>query len=288
MATLRTLLLHPDPRVRDELRAHLRGEPFLQVVGEAVSAFEALTLHEAVGYAVMFVAVDLPEAVNGFELAQMLAARRARPALVFLAGDGAQAYRAFELGATDYLIWPAGAERLALTLDKLKQFKDLYRVVPPPPAEWSGEDDDSREETTVKIPLGEEEEENMIQALKQAWDVNRTPSPVIEKLPVTQDGRLMLIPYDQIMFVEAYEDYSYVHTNAQKFLTSYRLKHLEDRLTPHRFFRVHRKYLVNLDTVTEIASLPGSNFVLRTTGKTRIELPISRRRIAGLKQILGL
>jgi len=42
--------------------------------------------------------------------------------------------------------------------------------------------------------------------------------------------------------------------------------------------------------VTEIASLPGSNFMLRTTvkGKTRIELPVSRRRIAELKQILGL
>ncbi len=291
MATLRTLLLHPDPRVRAELRGLLAGEPFLQVVGEAVSAFEALTLHEALGYAVMFVSVDLPEAVSGFELAQMLAGRSMRPALVFLAQDGAQAYRAFELGATDYLIWPAPRERLAMTLDKLKQFKDLYRVVPAPPPDWSdesGEGGDASEETTVKLSLGDEEEENMIQALRQAWDVNRPTSPIIEKLPVTQDGKLMLIPYDQIMFVEAYEDYSYVHTATQKFLTSYRLKHLEDRLMPHRFFRVHRKYLVNLDTVTEIASLPGSTFVLRTTGKTRIELPISRRRIGGLKQILGL
>jgi DNA-binding LytR/AlgR family response regulator len=102
------------------------------------------------------------------------------------------------------------------------------------------------------------------------------------------DGRTLLIPYTQIIFVEAYEDYSYVHTAKQKFLTSYRLKNLEDRLRMHRFFRVHRKYLVNLDMVTEIASLPGSNFMLRTAGKTRIELPISRRRIAELKKILGL
>jgi DNA-binding LytR/AlgR family response regulator len=87
--------------------------------------------------------------------------------------------------------------------------------------------------------------------------------------------------------VEAYEDYSYVNTAAQKYLTSYRLKYLEERLAPHRFFRVHRKYLVNLDMVTEIASLPGSNFMLRTAGRTRIELPISRRRLASLKQVLG-
>ena len=51
---------------------------------------------------------------------------------------------------------------------------------------------------------------------------------------------------------------------------------------------MHRKYLVNLDQVTEIATLPGGNFMLRTAGKTRIELPIGRRRIGELKQILGL
>jgi DNA-binding LytR/AlgR family response regulator len=104
---------------------------------------------------------------------------------------------------------------------------------------------------------------------------------------VSQDGRMFLVPYGQIVFVEAYEDYSYVHTAQQKYLTSYRVKYLEERLAPHRFFRVHRKYLVNLDMVTEIASLPGSNFMLRTAGRTRIELPISRRRIASLKQVLG-
>ena len=110
----------------------------------------------------------------------------------------------------------------------------------------------------------------------------------IEKLPITQDGRTILLPYTQILFIEAYEDYSFVHTVSQKMLTSYRLKNLEERLRPHRFFRVHRKYLVNLDQVTEIATLPGGNFMLRTAGKTRIELPIGRRRIGELKQILGL
>jgi DNA-binding LytR/AlgR family response regulator len=141
----------------------------------------------------------------------------------------------------------------------------------------------------VQLPLGEEEEDRFMKALSQAWEYGTTPRPVeIEKLPITLDGRTVLIPYTQIIFVEAYEDYSYVHTAGQKFLTSYRLKVLEDRLRQYRVFRVHRKYLVNLEMVTEIASLPGSNFMLRTQGKTRIELPISRRRITELKRILGL
>lgn len=299
MAKLKTLLLHPDPLVRRDLRRALSDAGFLQVLGEAVTAFEAMELIEAIPYGALFIGLDLPGGVNGLELAQMLSGRKNKPALVFLAGSEAHAYAAFEQGATDYLLWPAPEERIQKTLAKLSEFKARFREVPMPekwseaapqtafddgpwPGDWSGE-----EGKTVSVPLEDDEQEHFLSALKQAWDTNQARTPEIEKLAVSQDGRMFLVPYGQIVFVEAYEDYSYVHTAQQKYLTSYRVKYLEERLAPHRFFRVHRKYLVNLDMVTEIASLPGSNFMLRTAGRTRIELPISRRRIASLKQVLG-
>lgn len=292
MAKLKTLLLHPDPLVRSGLRRALSGAGFLQVLGEAVTAFEALELIEAIPYGALFLSVDLPGGVSGLELAQMLSGRKNKPALVFLATAEAQAYAAFELGATDYLLWPAADERVQKTLSKLSEFKARFREVPMP-EKWAeaapqeASDWTDGDEKTVSVPLEDDEQEHFLSALKQAWDTNQARTPEIEKLAVSQDGRMFLVPYGQIVFVEAYEDYSYVHTAQQKYLTSYRVKYLEERLAPHRFFRVHRKYLVNLDMVTEIASLPGSNFMLRTAGRTRIELPISRRRIASLKQVLG-
>ena len=142
---------------------------------------------------------------------------------------------------------------------------------------------------TLQLALGDEEQDSFLSALGSAWDYTSRFRPVeIGKLAITQDGTTILVPYNEIVFVEAYEDYSYVHTSTDKYLTSYRLKVLEGRLRPHRFFRVHRKYLVNLDMVTEIASVPGGNCMLRTMGRTRIELPISRRRLGELKEILGL
>jgi len=300
MAKLKTLLLHPDPLVRRDLRRALSGANFLTVLGEAVTAFEALELIEAIPYGALFVGLDLPGGVSGMELAQMLAGRKNKPALVFLAAGEAQAFAAFELGATDYLLWPAPEDRLQKTLSKLSEFKARFREVPMP-EKWAeaapqGSSDGytsgygdwpDGDEKTVSVPLEDDEQDHFLSALKQAWDTNQARTPEIEKLAVSQDGRMYLVPYGQIVFVEAYEDYSYVHTAQQKYLTSYRVKYLEERLAPHRFFRVHRKYLVNLDMVTEIASLPGSNFMLRTAGRTRIELPISRRRIASLKQVLG-
>ncbi len=289
MPKLKTLLIHPDPEIRAALRDALEEVQFVQVLGEAVTAFEAMELLEAIPYGVFFVGTDLPGDASGIEMAQMLAGRKHKPALVFISDSEAKAYAAFELGATDYLLWPPAPGRMARTVDRLQTFKARFREVPTPTYDVDADTPETPDdEQTVQLPLPDDEQDSFLAALKTAWDQTANRRPEIEKLAVTQDGRTILIPYDQIIFVEAFEDYSYVHTANQKYLSSYRLKNLEDRLGPHRFFRVHRKYLVNLDMVTEIASMPGSNFMLRTAGRTRIELPISRRRIAELKKIIGL
>lgn len=290
MSHVKTLIVHADPSVRDGLRQILAGVDFLRVLGEAATAFEALEMLEAIPYGVFFIGPDLPGSTSGIELAQMLAGRRQRPALVFVATDESQAYKAFELGASDYLIWPITRERLELTLTRLRGLSPGFKEVQPAGAWPEGRSASAQDDQqTLQLPIEEDEEGSFISALKDAWDLTRKRKPVdIEKLPITLDGRTLLLPYPHILFVEAYEDYSFVHTAQQKFLTSYRLKNLEERLASHGFFRVHRKFLVNLEAVTEIASLPGGQFMLRTQGKTRIELPISRRRIGELKQVLGL
>jgi DNA-binding LytR/AlgR family response regulator len=288
MAKLNTLILHPDPEVRSLLREHLEGCDFLRVLGEAVSSREALALMDAIPYGVVFLGLKLEGGENGIDLAETLAGRRHKPALIFIACKEEKAFQAFELGATDYLLWPPTPERMESTFDRLRAFKAHFKEIPYP-AETTKHRGAADEEETLQLPLGDEEEESFLSALRSAWEQTASGRRMeIEKLPVTLEGKTVLVPYTQVIFVEAYEDYSYVHTASEKYLTSYRLKNLEDRLKPYRFFRVHRKFLVNLDMVTEIASLPGGNFMLRTAGKTRIELPISRRRIAELKQILGL
>ncbi|GFM37602.1 LytR/AlgR family response regulator transcription factor [Desulfovibrio psychrotolerans] len=298
MSHLTTLLVHPDAAIRARLRAMLEPVSFVRVLGEAATGQEAQLLLDAIPYGVFFLGVSLSSPTDGLDLARLLLGRRQRPALVFLATDEQHAFAAFELEATDYLIFPCQEDRFARTVDRLRQFKTHHNLAPEPSSRWrephapvqvEHDGDYDELEETVQLPLADDEQEDFLSALKQAWDHSSRFRPVeIERLAITLEGKTMLLPYHEIIFVEAYEDYSYVHTATQKYLTSYRLKVLESRLRAHRFFRVHRKYLVNLDMVTEIASLPGSNFMLRTAGRTRIELPISRRRLAELKQVLGL
>jgi len=288
MKKLRCLLVHPDPQVRVDLRKMLSQVKGIKILGEAVSSFEALEMLESLPYDVFFLGTELEGGVSGIEMAQILNQLKSGPVLIFLAPDESLAFKGFELGATDYLLWPVTVDRLKRSIERAIQVLPQDRgvrdgqVARPLPAKANAE------EETLHLTLGEKEEELFLEALRKAWDRKQARPIEIEKLPINQDGRLLLVPYSNIVFIEAYEDYSYVHTSGEKFLTSYRLKNLEERLRRHRFFRVHRKYLVNLEMVTEIASMPGSNFMLRTAGRKKIELPISRRRIGELKQLLNL
>ncbi len=287
MKKLRCLLIHQDPHIRTDLREKLSGVKGVTILGEAVSSFEALEMLESLPYDVFFLGTQLAGGVSGLEMAQILNQRKNGPVLIFLAEDETLAFKGFELGATDYLLWPVTIERLKRSVERALQ------VLPKDRDERSGlvkplQARPDTEEETLHLALGEKEEELFLEALRKAWDRKQVRPLEIEKLPINQDGRLLLVPYSQIVFIEAYEDYSYVHTSGEKFLTSYRLKNLEERLRRYGFFRVHRKFLVNLEMVTEIASMPGSNFMLRTAGRKKIELPISRRRIGELKQLLNL
>ncbi|MDY0275866.1 MAG: LytTR family DNA-binding domain-containing protein [Desulfomicrobium sp.] len=285
MSKLKALLLHPDPKVRTQLRDMLAPVKEIAVLGEAVSSFEALEMLSFIPYDIFFMGTELPHGVSGMELAEHLSHGDDPPALIFLATEEDHAFAAFELGAADYLLWPAPPHRFARTIERLRPLLPRKKISSPvQPLRGH----DILKEETVLLSLGDEEEESFINALRQAWDINRERPVEIEKLPINQDGRHILIPYTQIVYIEAYEDYSFVHTAQDRFLSSHRLKNLEIRLRPHRFCRVHRKYLVNLDMVTEIATMPGGNFMLRTAGRKKIELPVSRRRIGELKKILQL
>jgi hypothetical protein len=229
-----------------------------------------MELLEAIPYGAFFLEFPCPCGSPGLEIAQMLTSPRSIPPSSSSPRTSPMPTRAFELDALELQPLALPVRAPAKTAERC-DFRSAFKK-PPVGTTWleSGEDDEDEGEETVKVyPEGGEEDDRLWAEQRQAWDFkSRAHMPEIEKLPITLDGRLVLVPYDQIIFIEAYEDYSYVHTSGSKYLTSHRLKNLEDRLKPHRFFRVHRKFLVNLDMVTEIASLPGSNFMLRTDRKS--------------------
>jgi two-component system response regulator LytT len=110
----------------------------------------------------------------------------------------------------------------------------------------------------------------------------------VERLPVERGGRKLLLQVVDISHIMARDDYSYIFTDDERFLSTLSLSDLEHKLEPQNFFRVHRRYLVNLAKVKEVAPMYGGTMelTLKDSGQTRV--PVSRRRAPALKRSLGL
>ena len=74
-----------------------------------------------------------------------------------------------------------------------------------------------------------------------------------EKLFVKKDNEIISIMSDDILFAEAYDNYTNLYTSEKKFLISHTLKSVEEKLQPHGFFRVHRSNLINFHAIDSIS-----------------------------------
>lgn len=95
-------------------------------------------------------------------------------------------------------------------------------------------------------------------------------------------GLFQKVKINEITFIQADDDYSISYTKEGKFLSTLRLKDLEELLVHHGFFRTHRSYLVNL---SEATSIDIDNNILNISGQS---IPFSRRIKAQLIKQLPL
>ena len=109
----------------------------------------------------------------------------------------------------------------------------------------------------------------------------------IERIPVEKGGRKALIPVDQIKFIMAKDDYSCIFTEDDRFLSTTSLAQFEAKLSDFGFFRVHRRYIVNLSFVEDVETVPSGAIQLGIVGSDE-RVPVSRRRVVPLKKALSL
>ncbi len=110
----------------------------------------------------------------------------------------------------------------------------------------------------------------------------------IERIPVEKAGRKLLVAVEDILYIMAKDDYSYLHTETDRYLSTMSLASLETKLDTAGFFRVHRRYLVNLSRVKEVVPMYGGTLILTLADVGATQVPVSRRRVPALKKALGL
>ncbi|EOR95770.1 Two-component system response regulator [Arcticibacter svalbardensis MN12-7] len=115
--------------------------------------------------------------------------------------------------------------------------------------------------------------ERFYQAVQKALERIAIRPQSTEKMPITndyifikQDAKLVKINYCDIEYIQAEKDFCSIYGGKKRLLASLNLKLFEQMLPPHKFLRIHRSYIINLD---KIKALTGNRIELTT-----MEIPV--------------
>jgi DNA-binding LytR/AlgR family response regulator len=115
---LRVLCVDDEQPAVDELAFLLGHDDRVSEVLTCTSATEVLQRLKDTEVDAVFLDIQMP-ALNGLELAAVLARFKEPPALVFVTAHDEHAVTAFDLRAVDYVLKPVRADRLAETIGRL-------------------------------------------------------------------------------------------------------------------------------------------------------------------------
>jgi len=87
--------------------------------------------------------------------------------------------------------------------------------------------------------------------------------PGSDRIMVKLGKKYHLISKQEIQYVESEGNYARLHCAEKSFLVKRTLLFLENRLGPHRFIRINRAVLVNIDLITEMEESEKSNYRVR-------------------------
>ena len=117
--TIRTILVDDEPLATQGLQLRLQAHDDVEVVATAANGREAIRAIKTHKPDLVFLDIQMP-GFDGFSVIQGLMEVEP-PLFVFVTAYGDHALRAFEAQAVDYLMKPVDEDRLAATLDRVRQ-----------------------------------------------------------------------------------------------------------------------------------------------------------------------
>src|SRR5262245_844362 len=236
----RAVVVDDEPLARQTIGLLLSREDDFEIVaecGHGAEAIEAIRRHQP---DILFLDVQMPE-VDGFEVLRRLEPG-AVPVVIFVTAFDRYALQAFEQLALDYLLKPFSDERFAIVLGRTRE-----RL---------------RERTFASL-AGRLSE--LLSSTSPAASASR-------QLVVRDAGRTLVIPHDDIVWIEA-EDYcARIHLRGRTLLVRDSLRALGDSLEGAGFVRVHRSAIANVACIREIEPLASGDQRLTLSDGTILKI----------------
>ena len=231
--TIRTILVDDEKLAIQGLQ--LRLEPFedVEIIDTCQNGREAIRAIKTLKPDLVFLDIQMP-GFDGFSVVQGVMEIEP-PLFVFVTAFQEHAIRAFEANAVNYLMKPVDEDKLADTIERVRQ-----RL-----AEKKSTDEAER----LKSVLSEVAPE----AVEDMESDDTEAAGRYEKLINVKDrGQIFRVEVGTIEHIEAAGDYMCIYTGDNSLILRETMKDLERRLDPRKFQRVHRSTIVNLDQVRQV------------------------------------
>jgi two-component system LytT family response regulator len=241
---LRIIVADDEPLARARLLALLPKDVGIEIIGEYGSGTEAVEAIRRDKPDIVFLDMQMPgcdglQVVAGLEPAD-------RPAVVFVTAHDKFAVDAFGVRAVDYVLKPFDRERLETAVERAAEYVSARRA---------GD-------------LGARIEGAL------AGSAGHAPARP-DRIAVKSDGRFVFLKYDEIVWIEAADNYVVIHTSAgERLMPRDTLSSIEARLGSQQFTRVNRSALVRIDQVKELQPTAQGDYSILLRNGTRI--PLSR------------
>lgn len=255
---IRCLVVDDEQPAVEELVYLVSELPGVTVVGEANSAKEAVRKIGLLKPDLVFLDINMP-GDTGFHVMETCAGFERPPLFIFCTAYDQYAVKAFEEHAVDYILKPFSAKRVAQGVRRARQ-RLQARGVPTP------------------------------EEVARLLDAMGPRSPCVVRLPVESQGRLLLLDPDEVIFCKAEDKRVRVFTRHGDYLShgAATLDRLEELVAGFPFYRVHRASLVHLKHIREVSSWYNGKYLLVMDDPAASEVVVSRNRVKGLKENLGL
>jgi len=220
----RAVIADDERLMREQLRSRLQELwPELEIVGEAKNGAEAVEMVSTQRPQVVFLDIRMP-AKTGIEAAREIAALPGRvPEIVFVTAYDEYAIDAFKQGVIDYVLKPAERERLAVTVERLKQ----------------------------RLAAPSDSADALQQALARLAE-KLEPQARLRWIQASIGAEIRMIPVDEVLFFVSDEKYTRVQTASQEALIRKPIKELMAELDPAQFWQIHRSTLINTKAIAGV------------------------------------
>ena len=240
---IKVIVIDDEASGRKLIIEYLAFYPELVLVGEANNGVDAVRLINEYKPDLIFLDVQMP-GMNGFEILPHL---EEIPRIIFSTAYDQFALKAFEVHALDYLLKPYTQTRFRQAVERIK----VSAIV------------------------------NNLQPLAEKLIMEQAQYP--ERILVNANKKLITVSVGDIVWIEAYGDYSKLYTLHHIFVSNFGISALSEKLNPANFIRVHRSSIINLNFVKEVNRHPGSYDILM---QTDAKVTVSRGYMDNLRKLI--